>query len=110
MGDRSIRSAQQNVRLDANRPQFLDRMLGRLGLKLTCARNEWEQGQMDVDCVSTGQLIAKLANSFQKRQALDIPDRAADLNQHEIDALIAVENEILNGIGDVGNDLDRGPE
>src|SRR5262249_6605464 len=96
--------------LDADRPQFLDRMLGRLGLKLARARNEREQGQMNVDGVPPRQLISKLPNSLEKRQTLDIPDRAADLHQDEINALITVENEILNRVGDMGNDLNGRPK
>ena len=44
------------------------------------------------------------------RQALDVADRAADLAQHEVEALVAVADEILDGVGDVRNDLDGGAE
>ena len=54
---------------------------------------------------SARQLVAELADRLEERQAFDIADRAADLAQHEIDALIAGGDEGLDGVGDVGDDL-----
>ena len=56
------------------------------------------------------QIVAELADGLEIRQALDIADGAADLAQHEVEALVAVADEILDGVGDVGNDLDGGAE
>ena len=56
------------------------------------------------------QIVAELADRLEKRQALDVADRAADFDQHEIDMLIALENEFLDGVGDMRNDLDRRAE
>ena len=56
------------------------------------------------------QLVAELADRLEERQALDVADRAADLAEHEIEALIAVEDEILDRVGDVRDDLHRGAE
>jgi hypothetical protein len=47
-----------------------------------------------------------LADRFEIGQALDIADRAADFAQNEIEIVVAVANEVLDGIGDVRNDLD----
>ncbi len=44
---------------------------------------------MDVDRVLARQLVAELADRLEERQALDVADRAADLDQHEIEAVIA---------------------
>ena len=65
---------------------------------------------MDVDGVVARQLVAELADRFEKRQALDVADGAADLAQHEVEAVIAVADEILDGVGDVRDDLDGGAE
>ena len=65
---------------------------------------------MDVDRVPARQLVAELADRLEERQALDVADRAADLDQHEIEAVIAVADEILDGVGDVGDHLDGGAE
>ena len=68
------------------------------------------QREMDVDRVLARQFVAKLADRFEERQALDVADRAADLAQHEIEAVVALADEILDRIGDVRNDLDGGAE
>ena len=56
------------------------------------------------------QLVAELADRLEERQALDVADRAADLAQHEIEAVVAVADEVLDGVGDVRDDLDGGAE
>ena len=56
------------------------------------------------------QVVAELADGFEERQALDIADGAADFAQHEIVAFVAVADELLDGVGDVRNDLDGGAE
>ena len=43
---------------------------------------------MNVDGGAARQLIAELADGLEKRQALDVADRAADLDQDEIDIVI----------------------
>ena len=65
---------------------------------------------MNVDRVIARQIVAQLADRLEERQALDIADRAADLAQHEIEAVIAVADEFLDGVGDVRDDLDGGAE
>src|SRR5262249_34060855 len=40
----------------------------------------------------------------------DVADRAADLAQHEVEALVALADEVLDGVGDVRDDLDGGAE
>ncbi len=65
---------------------------------------------MNVDRVPARYLITELADRLEERQALDVADRAADLAQHEIEVVVAVANEVLDGVGDVGNDLDGGAE
>ena len=65
---------------------------------------------MNVDRVMARQIVAQLADRLEERQALDVADGAADLAQHEIEAVIAVADEILDGVGDVRDDLDGGAE
>src|SRR4029077_11153004 len=45
-----------------------------------------------------------------KREALDIAAPAADLAQDEVEAVVAVADEILDGVGDVRDHLDGGAE
>ena len=58
-----------------------------------------------IDGVAARQVVAELADRLEERQALDVADRAADLAEDEIEILVAVEDELLDGVGDVGDDL-----
>ncbi len=60
--------------------------------------------------VAARQVVAELADRLEERQALDVADRAADLDQDEIDAVVAIEDEVLDRVGDVGDDLHRRAE
>src|SRR5580704_4112065 len=104
--DLAIGAAEKDVRLDADRAQFLDRMLGGLGLQFARAWNERQQREMNVDRVPARQFIAELADRLKKGEAFDIADGASDLDEDEIGALVAAEHESLDRIGDVWNDLD----
>ena len=88
----------------------LDRMLRRLGLQLARRGDVRHQRQVDEDGVPARQLLAELADRLEERQALDVADRAADLHQHEIEILVAVEHELLDRVGDVRDHLDGGAE
>ncbi len=57
---------------------------------------------MDVDGVMARQIVAELPDRFEIRQALDVADGAADLAQHEVEIVVAVADEILDRVGDVG--------
>src|ERR1700733_4643944 len=60
---------------------------------------------MDEDAMTARQVVAELADRLEKWQALDVADRSADLDQHEVDAVIALQDEVLDGVGDVRNHL-----
>src|SRR5262249_19815586 len=62
---------------------------------------------MDVDCVITRQIVAELADRFEIGKPFDIADRPTDLAEDEIKALIAFADEVLNGVGNMRDDLDR---
>src|SRR5499427_1926857 len=51
------------------------------------------------------ELIAELANRFQKRQALDIADSTADLADDKILVIEISLDELLDRVGDVRDDL-----
>src|SRR5258708_20678352 len=65
---------------------------------------------MNVDGVFARKIVLDLADRLEERQALDIADGAADLAQHEVEIVIAVEDEILDGVGDVRDHLDGGAQ
>src|SRR5690242_16323111 len=81
-------------------------MLRRLSLQFTRARNERQQRQVDIDRVMARQLDSELANGLEERQAFDVAHRAADLAQHEIEALVALADKVLDGVGYVRDHLD----
>ena len=110
LGDGAVGADQQNVGRDADAAQFLDRMLGRLGLQFAGRRDVGHQRQVHVDGVVARQVVAKLADRLQERHRLDVADGAADLAQDEVIVVIAVEDEILDLVGDVRNDLHGGAE
>src|ERR1700687_784564 len=85
-------------------------MLRGLCLQFTRARYERQQRQMNVDGRVARQIVAQLPDRLEERQALDVAYRAADFAQHEVEAVIALADEILDGVGDVRDDLDGGAE
>src|SRR6516164_7035064 len=103
---RAVGATQKDVGLDADRAQLLDRMLRRLGLQLASARDEGQQREMDIDRVMARQVVAKLPDPLEERQAFDIADGAADLAQHEVKAVVALADKFLDGVGDVRDYLD----
>src|SRR5262249_15323494 len=56
------------------------------------------------------ELVAELADRLEKGQALDIADGAADLAEYKIFAIEIGLDELFDGVGDVGDDLDGRPE
>ncbi len=56
------------------------------------------------------QLVAELPDRLDEGQSLDIAHGAADLAQHEILVGQVRGDEILDGVGDVGDHLDRRAE
>ena len=43
------------------------------------------QRQVDVERVLAADVLPELADRFDERQALDVADRAADLDEHDVD-------------------------
>ncbi len=105
LGNRMRGAAQQDIRLDADGPQLLHRMLRRLGLQLPRRIDIGHQRQMDEGRVIAAEIVAELADRLEERQAFDVADRAADLDQQEVEILDAGENEFLDHVGDVRDHL-----
>jgi hypothetical protein len=62
---------------------------------------------MDVDGVAARQIVAELADCLHERHRLDVADGAADLAENEVVSVIAVEDEILDLVGNVRDHLHR---
>ncbi len=107
VGNRPVGAAQQDIGLDADLAQFLDRVLGRLGLQLAGGRDVGQQRQVDVAGVVPALLDAHLADRFEEGQRLDVADRAADLDDRHVGALGAALDVALDLVGDVRDHLHR---
>src|SRR6185437_3571999 len=71
---RAVAATEQNVRLDAEAEQLLDRMLRRLGLGLARGGYVGHQRQMDEERALAAELVAELTDRLEERQALDVAD------------------------------------
>ena len=105
-GDRPLGAAHKDIGRDANRAEFLDRVLRWLCLEFTAGLDEGQKRQMHENALSTRLFLAELADRFEKGQAFDIADGAADLTEHEVDLILADADEIFDFIGDMLDDLD----
>ncbi len=52
-----------------------------------------------------GRSLPSCRIALEERQAFDVADGAADFDEHEVDILVAGYDELLDGVGDVRNDL-----
>ena len=85
----ALRAAQQDVGLDADGEQFLDRVLRGLGLQLLRGGDPRHQREVHEDGVFAAQFLAHLADGFKKRQRFDVAHRAADLDDGHVGAVRA---------------------
>ena len=85
--------------------QVAHAVLRRLGLQLAGGADERHQRQVDVERVLAADVLAELADRLDERQALDVADRAADLDEHDVDVLRDGLDRVLDLVGDVRNDL-----
>src|SRR5581483_8383531 len=106
----TVAAAEQDVGLDAEAGQFLDAVLGGLGLELARGGDERHQGQMDVEHVVAPEVPSELADRLEKRQAFDIANGAADLDNRKVEALGGLADAPLDLVGDVRDDLHGGAE
>ena len=112
--EEAIGPAEQDVRLDADGAQVADAVLRRLRLQLARRADERHQRQVNVERVLPADVLAQLADRLEEGQALDVADRAADLDDHDVDLVPRVggrlprdrPDALLDLVGDVRNDLD----
>ena len=103
--ERTLRSAQQDLGLDADLAQLHDRVLRRLGLQLARGADVRHQRHVNGDGVGRADFEAQLPDRFEERQRFDVADGAADLDDQHVLALRALEDARLDLVGDVGNHL-----
>ena len=106
-GDWLFRTAHQNIRRQTDRLKFLNRVLSRFCFQFTRSRQIRQQCQVHQNAFAAWFFVNELTNGFEKRQTLDVANGAADFAQHKVDFVIADADEVLDFVGDVGNDLNR---
>ena len=77
---RMFRTADNHIRPQTESLQFLNACLGRLCLHFAGGFQVGDQGDMNQHSIFMSDLMLKLANRFEKRLALNIAHRAADLD------------------------------
>ena len=102
-----LRTAEEEVGLDAEPQQFLDRMLRRLRLDLPGGSDVGHQRQVHEQGVPGAEVVAQLADRLQEGQPLYVADRAADLDEHEVLPVEARPDVFLDHVRDVRDDLHR---
>ncbi len=107
VGEKAIRAAQQNIGLDPDGEQFLDRVLRGLGLQFLGGADPGNQRDVHKDGIFPAKLLPHLADGFKKGQGLDVADRAADLDDRYVGIGSHLAHGVLDFVGDVGNHLHR---
>ena len=101
-------AANENVRLNTDLPKLADGVLRRLGLQLLGRLQIRHQREVNVEAVLLADIERELANRFQKRQAFDVADRAADFGDDDVDAravVASLRDDALDLVRDVRNHL-----
>ena len=107
---RLLRAADQDIRLDADGAQLLDRMLGGLGLDLGRRGDVGHQGQVHVDTVLGAKVRAQLPDRLEERQRLDVAHGSADLDDADVGVAGTQPDAALDLVRHVGNDLHGGAQ
>ena len=110
VGERALGAADEDVRLDSDLHQLAHRVLRRLGLQLARRRDVRHQREVDEDRVLAADVVAELADRLEERQRLDVADRAADLDDHDVVLRREAPHRRLDLVGDVRNHLHRRAE
>src|SRR6266508_3754377 len=104
-GNGPVRAAQERIGLDADPAQLFHRVLSGLGLDLACALDERHERQVDIAGVVRTELKPHLPHRFEEGQRLDVPDRAADLDDRHFGFARAARDERLDLVGDMRDHL-----
>ena len=82
--ERLVRAADDDVRMDTDAAQLVDRVLRRLRLQLAGGLDERDEGDVQVEDVLRADLAPELANRLEERERLDVADGAADLGDDDV--------------------------
>ena len=108
VGERLRRARDDDVRVDTDPAQLVDRVLRGLRLQLARRLDERDQRDVQVEHVLVPDLAPELADRLQERERLDVADRAADLGDDDVRRrdLLRAPDPRLDLVRDVRDDLD----
>ena len=109
-GQGAVGTAQEEVGLDPDGPQLLDRVLGGLGLDLTGGGDVGHEGKVNEQGPGPSEIEGHLTDGLEERHRLDISHGAADLDHRDIRPLRARCDAGLDLVGDVRDHLHRAAE
>jgi hypothetical protein len=107
VGELLRRAAHDDIRVDTDAAELVDRVLGGLRLQLTRRVDEGHEGHVQIDHVLVPDLAAELADRLEERQRLDVADRPADLGDDDVGRsdLLGSLDARLDLVRDVRDDL-----
>ena len=105
---RARRARHHDVGRDTDAAQLVDGVLRGLRLELAGGLDQRHERDVQVEHVVAAELRAQLADRLEERQALDVADRAADLDEHDVDVARGrdAQDAVLDLVGDVRDHLD----
>ncbi|GIW19819.1 MAG: hypothetical protein KatS3mg065_0115 [Chloroflexota bacterium] len=112
VGDRVVGAEDDDVGLDADPPELLDGVLGRLRLQLARRRQGRQERDVDVEDVPSPDVLPHLADRLEEGEAFDVADGAADFDDHDVGLAVGgdPDDPLLDLVRDVGDDLNRPAE
>ncbi len=110
VGDGPVGAHDQHVRLNSDLHQLANRVLRRLRLELARRRDERHEREVDEQRVLASHVVAELTDRLEERQGLDVADRAADFDDHDVGLGREPAHGRLDLVGDVRNHLNRRAE
>ena len=110
--ERLVRAADDDVGMDTDAAQLVDRVLRRLRLQLAGRLDERDEGDMQVENVLRADLAPELANRLEERERLDVADGAADLGDDDVGVGCGrhAAHAVLDLVRDVRDHLHRRAE
>ena len=103
--NRLVAPADDHVGLDTAAAQLGHRVLGRLGL-LLAGDQVGHQGEVHVADVLAPDVAAELADGLDEGDDFDVAHRAADLDDDDVDVVVAqLAHPLFDLVGDVRDDL-----
>ncbi len=110
VGQGALGAADQQVGLDSDLHQLAHRVLRRLGLEFAGGGDVRDEGEVHEQGVLASHVVAELPDCLEERQRLDVADRAADLDDHDVVLGRDAAHRRLDLVGDVRDHLHRGAQ